>query len=50
MVITSKENEIIKLALKLSDKKQRNALKQFFIEGERLVFDAFKNNVKCCRI
>ncbi len=45
MVITSKDNEIIKHIIKLQDKKHRNAFKQFFIEGERLVFDAFKYGI-----
>ena len=45
MVITSKENEIIKHAIKLREKKHRMVFNQFFVEGERLVFDAFKNEV-----
>lgn len=42
MVITSKDNEVIKHAVKLRDKKYRNSFNEFIIEGERLVFDALK--------
>lgn len=50
MVITSKENALIKHALKLQDKKYRKQFNQYIIEGERMVFDALKHGQKFCHI
>ena len=50
MVITSKENSIIKHVVKLKEKKYRKQFNQFVIEGERLVFDALKHGQKFCHI
>ena len=50
MVITSKDNALIKHCVKLQDKKYRKQFNQYIIEGERLVFDAFKYNQKIVNI
>ena len=50
MVITSKDNELIKHIIKLRDKKFRYEFCEYTIEGERLVFDALKYNQKFVHI
>ena len=46
MVIKSKENDTIKNAIKLKDKKYRNIFNKFLIEGEKTLFEAYKNGYK----
>ncbi len=43
MIITSKENELIKLCIKLQEKKYRKEYALFFVEGERIVKDSILN-------
>lgn len=45
-IITSKDNKLIKLAVKLKEKKYRDKENLFIIEGEKLLNDAIKSNVK----
>lgn len=45
-IITSKDNKLIKLAVKLKEKKYRDKENLFVIEGEKLLNDAIKSNVK----
>lgn len=44
--ITSKENQFIKLAKSLHQKKDRNELNLFLIEGKNLLEEALKRNIK----
>ncbi|MCL2540559.1 MAG: RNA methyltransferase [Firmicutes bacterium] len=44
--ITSRQNEIIKAAAKLNDKKYRNSTGTVLIEGERMVADAARSGVE----
>ena len=46
MVITSRENKIYKLALKLKEKRGRDEAGMFLIEGLRSVRDAYKKGAK----
>lgn len=43
MVITSLENEKVKMLRKLQQKKYREEYDQFIVEGEHLVFEAYKS-------
>ena len=45
MVITSLNNEKIKVLVKLKDKKYRDKNNIFFVEGKDIVFEAYKNNL-----
>ena len=45
MLYTSKENNKIKYIKKLNYKKYRDEFNEFFIEGEHLVEEAYKNGV-----
>lgn len=44
MIITSKDNALVKHINKLKEKKYRYSFNEYVIEGERLVFDALKYN------
>jgi TrmH family RNA methyltransferase len=44
--ITSKDNKLIKLAINLKDKKYRDKENLFIIEGEKLLSEAIKSNIK----
>lgn len=44
MLITSQSNEKIKNIVKLKEKKQRDKLNLFFVEGIDLITEAYKNN------
>lgn len=46
MVITSKDNEIVKHIRKLRDKKARDEFGEFIIEGAKLIEEAVRENVK----
>jgi TrmH family RNA methyltransferase len=45
MLITSLENEKIKNYLKLKEKKYRDSLNKFMVEGEHLVIEAYRSNL-----
>ncbi|GIW23109.1 MAG: RNA methyltransferase [Candidatus Sericytochromatia bacterium] len=44
--ITSKDNKLIKLAIKLKEKKYRDKKNLFVIEGEKLLNEAIKSNIE----
>ncbi len=44
MLLQSKSNEIVKKAVKLKDKKYRYQYKQFLVENEKILIEAYKNN------
>ena len=44
MVITSLNNDKIKELVKLKDKKYRDKIGMFFIEGRDIVLEAYKNS------
>lgn len=46
MLITSKNNELIKKAVKLQDKKYRCLYNQFLVENEKILYEVIKNNYK----
>ena len=46
MVITSKDNEIVKHIRKLRDKKTRDEFGEFVIEGVKLIEEAVRENAK----
>lgn len=46
MVITSKDNEIIKHIRKLRDKKTRDEENEFIIEGTRMIEEAVRENAR----
>ena len=46
MVITSKDNEIVKHIRKLRDKKARDEFGEFVIEGTKMIEEAVRENVK----
>ena len=46
MIITSKDNEIVKHIKKLRDKKSRDELNEFIIEGTKMIEEAVKENAK----
>ena len=46
MVITSKDNEIVKHIRKLRDKKTRDELNEFIIEGTKMIEEAVRENAK----
>ena len=46
MVITSKDNEIVKNLRKLKDKKFRDEQNEFIVEGIRIIEEAIQENVK----
>ena len=50
MIITSVQNETIKKLIKLSQKKYRDEFNMFLIEGEHLIEEAKKANLKMTRI
>ena len=50
MIITSVQNETIKKLIKLSQKKYRDEFNMFLIEGEHLIEEAHKANLKMTRI
>ena len=50
MIITSVQNETIKKLIKLSQKKYRDEFNMFLIEGEHLIEEAEKANLKMARI
>ena len=45
MLITSLNNDRVKELVKLKDKKYRDSNNLFFVEGEDVVFEAYKNNI-----
>lgn len=45
MLITSCDNEKVKKYLKLKDKKYRDLYKEFLVEGEHLVIEAYRSNL-----
>ena len=46
MVITSKDNEVVKHIKKLKEKKSRDEFGEFIIEGTRMIEEAVRENVK----
>ena len=50
MLITSKENKIIKHIIKLKDKKYRDESNEYVVEGVKLVEEAVKENAKIKQI
>lgn len=46
MFIQSKSNESVKKAVKLQDKKYRQQFKQFLVENEKILVEAYKNGYK----
>lgn len=50
MVITSKDNEIVKHIRKLSDKKYREENNEFIIEGIKLLEEAIKENANISKV
>ena len=46
MLITSRNNDLIKKVKSLNDKKYRNQYNQFIIEGEKMINEAIKEKIK----
>ena len=46
MVITSKDNEIVKHIKKLKEKKYREEYKEFIVEGIKMVQEAIEENAE----
>ena len=46
MVITSKDNDLIKHIRKLKEKKYRDEFGEFVIEGAKMIEEAIKENAK----
>ena len=46
MVISSKDNELIKHLKKLKEKKYRDEYGQYIVEGKKMLDEAFSENAK----
>ena len=46
MIITSKENDIVKHIRKLKDKKERDISNEFVVEGIKMLEEAINENAK----
>ncbi len=49
-ILSSRNNSFVKWVASLSDKKERAASQSFFVEGEKLLFEAVRNNLPITHI